>query len=66
MKKLLIDIYYVWKEELKVVFRDPAVILFFFIVKILINSVTYNFFLLFWVLFMTYLSNQYASIVIHW
>ncbi len=43
MKKLLIDIYYVWKEELKVVFRDPAVILFFFIVPIFYPLV-YTFF----------------------
>lgn len=32
MRKLLIDIYYVWKEEMKVIFRDKAVILFFFVV----------------------------------
>lgn len=32
MRRLLIDVYFVWREELKVVFRDPAVILFFFIV----------------------------------
>ncbi|MDR1883488.1 MAG: ABC transporter permease [Prevotella sp.] len=32
MRKLLLDIYYVWINELKVVFRDEAVILLFFIV----------------------------------
>ncbi|NDV79624.1 ABC transporter permease [Dysgonomonas sp. 511] len=32
MKKLLLDIYYVWINELKLVFRDEAVILLFFVV----------------------------------
>lgn len=32
MVRLFIDIYYVWKAELKVMFRDKAVILLFFIV----------------------------------
>lgn len=35
MKKLLLDIYYVWINELKVVFRDPAVILLLVIVPLL-------------------------------
>ncbi|SHG26609.1 ABC transporter permease [Dysgonomonas macrotermitis] len=35
MKKLLLDIYYVWKNEMKVVFRDPAVILLLVIVPLL-------------------------------
>lgn len=34
MIKALIDIYYVWRNEMKVVFRDPAVILIFMIVPI--------------------------------
>lgn len=34
MKKLLLDIYYVWFNELKVVFRDPAVVLLFLIVPL--------------------------------
>lgn len=34
MKKLLLDIYYVWLRELKVVFRDPAVVLLFLIVPL--------------------------------
>ena len=34
MKKLLLDIYYVWINELKVVFRDPAVVLLFLIVPL--------------------------------
>lgn len=34
MKKLLLDIYYVWLSELKVVFRDPAVVLLFLIVPL--------------------------------
>lgn len=42
MKKLLLDIYYVWINELKVVFRDPAVILLFFIVP-LAYPVLYSF-----------------------
>lgn len=43
MVRLLIDIYYVWREEMKVVFRDPAVILFFFIVPVFYPLV-YTFF----------------------
>lgn len=35
MKKLLLDIYYVWINELKVVFRDPAVVLLLVIVPLL-------------------------------
>ena len=35
MKKLFLDIYYVWINELKVVFRDPAVILLLVIVPLL-------------------------------
>ncbi|MDU1904242.1 MAG: ABC transporter permease [Dysgonomonas sp.] len=35
MKKTLIDIYYVWWNEMKVVFRDPAIILLFFIVPLI-------------------------------
>jgi len=42
MKKLLLDIYYVWINELKVVFRDEAVILLFFIVP-LVYPVLYSF-----------------------
>ncbi len=42
MKKLLLDIYYVWINELKVVFRDEAVILLFFIVP-LAYPVLYSF-----------------------
>ncbi|WP_165023195.1 ABC transporter permease [Dysgonomonas sp. ZJ279] len=42
MKKLLLDIYYVWVNELKVVFKDPAVILLFFIVP-LAYPVLYSF-----------------------
>lgn len=45
MKKLLLDIYYVWINELKVVFRDPAVILLFFIVPLsypVLYSFIYN------------------------
>ena len=34
MEKLLLDIYYVWLSELKVVFRDPAVVLLFLIVPL--------------------------------
>lgn len=34
MKKVLIDIYYVWWNEMKVVVRDPAIILLFFIVPL--------------------------------
>lgn len=34
MKKLLLDIYYVWLHELKVVFRDAAVVLLFLIVPL--------------------------------
>lgn len=32
MKKFLIDIYYVWRNELRLVLKDPAIILLFFIV----------------------------------
>lgn len=45
MIKFLIDIYYVWKNELKIVFRDPAVLLIFIIVPLaypLIYSFIYN------------------------
>ncbi len=42
MKKLLLDIYYVWINELKVVFKDEAVILLFFIVP-LVYPVLYSF-----------------------
>lgn len=45
MKKYLFDIYYVWINELKVVFKDPAVILLFFIVPFvypLLYSAIYN------------------------
>lgn len=42
MKKLLLDIYYVWINELKVVFKDEAVILLFFIVP-LAYPVLYSF-----------------------
>lgn len=42
MKKLLLDIYYVWIQELKVVFSDAAVILLFFIVP-LAYPVLYSF-----------------------
>ncbi|NDW11036.1 ABC transporter permease [Dysgonomonas sp. 520] len=35
MGKFLVDIYYVWKNELKLVFRDPAAILLFFLVPLL-------------------------------
>lgn len=35
MKKTLVDIYYVWINEFKVVFRDPAVVLLFFIVPVI-------------------------------
>lgn len=42
MKKLLLDIYYVWKNELKVVFSDSAVILLLVIVP-LIYPVIYAF-----------------------
>lgn len=45
MKKLLLDIYYVWINELKVVFKDEAVILLFFIVPLaypLLYSFIYN------------------------
>lgn len=43
MKKTIYDIYYVWISELKVVFRDPAVILLFFIVP-LMYPLVYSFF----------------------
>jgi ABC-2 type transport system permease protein len=42
MKKLLLDIYYVWINELKVVFKDEAVILLFIIVP-LAYPVLYSF-----------------------
>lgn len=45
MKKILLDIYYVWLNELKVVFRDPAVILLFFVVPFaypILYSFIYN------------------------
>ncbi|MDH6354843.1 ABC-2 type transport system permease protein [Dysgonomonas sp. PH5-45] len=45
MKKFFVDIYYVWWNELKVVFKDPAVILLFFIVPLaypLIYAYIYN------------------------
>jgi len=42
MKKLIVDIYYVWWNETKLVFKDPAVILLFFIVP-LIYPVLYAF-----------------------
>ncbi|WP_108823049.1 ABC transporter permease [Dysgonomonas sp. Marseille-P4361] len=45
MKKLLLDIYYVWINELKVVFKDEAVILLFFIVPMaypVLYSFIYN------------------------
>ncbi|MDU1889709.1 MAG: ABC transporter permease [Dysgonomonas sp.] len=45
MKKLLLDIYYVWINELKVVFKDEAVILLFFIVPLaypILYSFIYN------------------------
>jgi ABC-2 type transport system permease protein len=34
MRKLLLDIYYVWKNEMKLVLRDEAVILLFFVVPL--------------------------------
>lgn len=45
MKKLLLDIYYVWINELKVVFKDNAIILLFFIVPFaypILYSFIYN------------------------
>lgn len=45
MKKSLLDIYYIWINELRVVFKDPAVILLFFLVPIcypLLYSFIYN------------------------
>ncbi|WP_029903493.1 ABC transporter permease [Prevotella sp. 10(H)] len=42
MKKLLLDIYYVWINEFKVVFRDEAIVLLFFIVP-LAYPVLYSF-----------------------
>ncbi|MDR2953599.1 MAG: ABC transporter permease [Prevotella sp.] len=45
MKKLLLDIYYVWWNELKLVFKDGAVILLFFIVPFaypILYSFIYN------------------------
>ncbi|MDL2215017.1 ABC transporter permease [Dysgonomonas sp. OttesenSCG-928-M03] len=35
MKKFIIDIYYVWWNEMKVVFRDPAVVLLMLIVPLM-------------------------------
>lgn len=35
MKKLLVDIYYVWVNEMKLVLRDPAVLLVFVIVPLI-------------------------------
>lgn len=35
MRKFIIDIYYIWMHELKLVLRDPAVVLLFFIVPII-------------------------------
>lgn len=43
MRKLFIDIYYVWKTEMKVIFKDKAVILFFLIVP-LFYPLVYTFF----------------------
>lgn len=45
MKKLLLDIYYVWINELKLIFKDMAVILLFFIVPFaypILYSFIYN------------------------
>lgn len=45
MKKLLLDIYYVWLNELRVVFTDAAVVLLFFVVPFaypLVYSFIYN------------------------
>lgn len=42
MKKLLLDIYYVWINEFKVIFKDEAIILLFFIVP-LAYPVLYSF-----------------------
>lgn len=45
MKKLLLDIYYVWKNELKVIFKDEAIILLFFVVPFaypIVYSFIYN------------------------
>jgi len=45
MRKLLLDIYYVWINELKLVFRDEAVILLFFVVPFaypIVYSFIYN------------------------
>lgn len=45
MKKHIYDIYYIWIHEMKVVFKDPAVILLFFIVPFiypLLYSFIYN------------------------
>lgn len=45
MKKSLIEIVYIWRNEMKLVFKDPAVILIFLIVPIfypLIYSYIYN------------------------
>lgn len=43
MKKWIIDIYYVWKNEMIVVFKDPAVVLLFMIVPVL-YPLLYSFF----------------------
>lgn len=45
MKKHLYDIYYVWIHEMKLVFKDPAIILLFFVVPFiypLLYSFIYN------------------------
>lgn len=45
MKRRILDIYYVWKNELKVIFKDPAVLLLFIIVPLgypLLYSFIYN------------------------
>jgi len=42
MKKFIVDIYYVWWNEMKLIFRDPAIILLFFIVP-LVYPVLYAF-----------------------
>lgn len=45
MKRQIFDTYYIWKNEMKVIFRDPAVILLFLIVPLgypLLYSFIYN------------------------
>lgn len=45
MKRRILDTYYIWKNELKVIFRDPAVILLFLVVPFgypLLYSFIYN------------------------